>query len=168
MNISAVTIIILARVVALKRQLLGRKDTNANIAQGRLLRRLHDLVGDSSSMPSGRLAMCAVRLVEPLDFVMAPWGQHFTFFLFTNFSLTSWKPMYNHNAGFAHFSGLGSFEFFSDLCNRGTGGGSQDSSCNSDMTPTTTQRAKSIQKPLDQNYVQRDWCIDEISPVWQR
>ena len=145
MNISAVRIFF-ARVVALERQLLGRQNTKANIAQGRLLRCLHDLVGDSSSMPSGRVAMCAVRIVEPLDFVMAPWGQHLTFLLFTNFSLTSRKPKYNRNAGFAHVSVLSSFEFFSKLCSRGIGGGPQASFCDSDMTPTTTQRAKSIKK----------------------
>ena len=146
MNISAVTNF-LARVVALKRQLLGRHNTNANIAQGRLLRRLHDLVGDSSSMPSGRLAMCAVRLVKPLDFTMAPWGQHLTFLLFTNFSLDLAEARSTTTMQVLHISVASAlFDFFSDLCSRGTGGGSQASSCDTDMTPTTTQRAKSIQK----------------------
>ena len=49
----------------------------------------------------------------------------------------------------------------------GGGGGSRDSSRDSHMTPTTSKRAKTFEKPLDQKTFQRDWCINETSPISQ-
>ena len=76
---------------------------------------------------------------------------------------TTRKLKCNHITEFAPFSGLSPFKLFSTSCSWSNSGGSPASWGNTDMTPTTTKRAKTFEKLPDWNFDQRDWCTDQIS-----
>ena len=125
---------------------------------------VHDFVGCSIFMPSCHSTMSAFRLVVVPQCVL-----HSSSTVPTLDFLDVRQLCFDHAQAevqpyYRICTFLSSFKLFSTSCSWSNGGGSPASSRDSDITPTTTKRAKTFEKLPDWNFDQRDWCTDERSP----